>query len=162
MAKYGSIMRLPDFEPYKIYAPVILRFGVCAVFLYFGINEMLRPKEFLIWLPSFTADLPISQVLLVFLIGLFLIFFGVLLLLGVFMRVSALMLAGHVAGVTISLGATQIGARDFGITLATLAVAVHGPDVFSLDKKVSLRARIIIAAILAIVLLVIAVFQWPS
>src|SRR3989344_3174070 len=153
-------MKLQDFEPYKIYAPVILRLGVCAVFLYFGVNEVLRPNEFLIWLPSFTADLPIPQSVLVFLIGLALVFFGILLLAGIFTRISAVFLAGHVGSVSISLGVSQIGVRDFGLALATFALAVFGPDKFSLDRKISLKARMIINAVFAVALLIVAVFLY--
>lgn len=47
---------------------------------------------------------------------------------GVFIRFAATLLALHMAGIVLSVGLTPTGVRDFGITIATIAIALYGKD----------------------------------
>ena len=60
---------------------------------------------------------------------------GSLLLLGLFTRLCAFILALHLGGIMISLGYNDIAIRDFGLSLATFAVFLHGPDRLCWDVK---------------------------
>ena len=62
------------------------------------------------------------------------IIFGTLLLLGIFSRITALLLALHMLHITFTVGYNGIGVRDFGLAMGMIAVFLQGPDVWSLDK----------------------------
>ncbi|MGV8141380.1 MAG: hypothetical protein ACP5OA_04745, partial [Candidatus Woesearchaeota archaeon] len=66
---------------------------------------------------------------------LFEIILGVMLLLGVFTRISALLLGLHLVMISISLGYGATAIRDWGLSIATLSIAMHGWDRLCLMKK---------------------------
>ncbi len=123
----------------KEYAPIVVRLGVSAVFLWFGVMQLLKPDNFTRYLPEFLYGQPYSQTL-VLLNGGFEIVFGLLLLAGLFTRLAAFLLGFHLLTLTlefmISFGFTnEVFARDFGLTLATFAVMLYGPDTWCFDTK---------------------------
>lgn len=118
-------------------APAIARIALSLVFLYFGVSQLRDPSSFVGWLPAEVALLPISGVKFVLLNGVFEVFFGTLLLLGVYTRLSAALLGLHLLGIAASMGVSQTGVRDFGLALATIAVALHGPDRYGIDRRFS-------------------------
>ena len=122
-------------EKYKKYAPLIIRIGISLVFLWFGLNQIFNSNYFLGYLPDFAFELPIKPTMLVLMNGVFETIFAILLLLGFYTRITALLLAIHLAGITINLGFNEIGVRDFGLTLATFAVFLNGPDQCSIDLR---------------------------
>jgi uncharacterized membrane protein YphA (DoxX/SURF4 family) len=61
--------------------------------------------------------------------------FGALLLLGLYTKLAAFVLALHLYGIAFSLGFNDLGVRDFGLASATLAVFLHGADKWCLDTK---------------------------
>lgn len=116
----------------------ILRIGISLVFLWFGITQVLQPLFFAAYVPQWTQSLPIAIDQLLMLNGIFETIVGAMLLLGILTRLSAALLTLHIALIMISIGFNEIGVRDFGITVATLAVALHGADSFTIDKKLRL------------------------
>ncbi len=54
---------------------------------------------------------------------------------GLLTRIAAFILALHLAIITIELGYGETAVRDFGLTFATLSIALGGPDQWSLDQK---------------------------
>ncbi|MDP2704854.1 MAG: DoxX family membrane protein [Patescibacteria group bacterium] len=115
------------------FAPVVVRIGVSLVFLWFGFSQIGNPSTWFGFLPDW---IPMSyQTIFIYINGGFEIVFGTLLLLGVFTRVAALLLALHLAGIVVTVGYSAIGVRDFGLTLATLSVFLHGPDAFTIDSR---------------------------
>ena len=115
------------------YFPFVLRAGLAIVFLYFGINQLIHPQFFVGWLPKEVSLLPLSPIKFVILNGGFEVLFGSLLLLGIYRRVSALLLGLHLLGITYTIGFTEIGIRDLGLAIATLVIAMIKDDFFSLD-----------------------------
>ena len=117
----------------------LLRLGISFVFLYFGINQLISPKDFIAWLPSEASIIPLSSVTLIILNGSLEVFLGIMLLLGLYTRISAVILSIHLFAITYTIGYTQIGVRDFGLSVATLALALTGPGVFSVSNYIRER-----------------------
>ena len=140
-----------DFERVRPYAPLVVRIGVALVFLWFGINQLLFPSDFLGYLPSWVVmdEAGFGHVLFTLVhlavgehVGLLLAFngvfemvFGLLLLVGLFTRVSALLLSLHLFGIMVSLGYNDIAVRDFGLVAATFSVFLYGKDTWCWDDK---------------------------
>ena len=117
---------------YQKYAPSIVRIAISLVFLWFGINQLLLPEDFLGYLPQFLLELDYAETLVRF-NGLAEIILGGLLLVGFLIRPVSLLLAIHLLGIIISLGYNDIAVRDFGLLLVTLSIFIGGRDLWSLD-----------------------------
>lgn len=115
-------------------APTIVRLSISLVVLWFGINQVINPEKFMGYLPSFLLMLDYAKNLVLF-NGIFEIIFGTLLLIGLFVRPVALILAVHLLSITLNLGYNDIAVRDFGLTLITIAVFLGGADKWSLDYQ---------------------------
>ncbi len=115
------------------YGPFVLRVALATVFLYFGISQLRHPELFIGWLPAEVASLPISPRTFVILNGGFETFFGTLLAVGLFTRLSAFLLGAHLLGIAFSIGFTEIGVRDFGLAAATLVIVMIGSGPLSLE-----------------------------
>lgn len=115
----------------KNFAPVVLRVGLSLVFLWFGTEQISNTEVWtgLIpeWITSVSGFPPASLVLFN---GIFEILFGLLLLLGIFTRTTSLVLALHLFSIMFTVGYNDVGVRDFGLAMATLAVFLNGPDLW--------------------------------
>ena len=120
---------------YEEYGPIILRISLSLVFLWFGITSVFDSSALVGYVPEFAYNLPISLESIVILNGIFEIVLGILLITGLFTRVVAVALSLNTLFIMFSLGYNDIAVRDFGIALATLAIAFNGPDNWSLDRK---------------------------
>ena len=112
----------------------LTRISLALVFLYFGISQLTSPEQFVGWLPAEATLFPFSDTTLIILNGGLELFAGILLLLGLFSRLAALILGLHLLAITISIGYTEIGVRDFGLAIATIALSLTGPGAFAIDK----------------------------
>ena len=139
-------------KKWKTYAPVVLRVGLSIVFLWFGITQVINPESFLGYIPewlyphesSMIHEHPLRMMhnipsipthTLIMGNGFLEIIFGGLLLIGLWTRISAIVLTFHLMGIIIGLGYNDIAVRDFGLMAGTITVALYGPDKFCLDKK---------------------------
>ncbi len=113
---------------------VLLRWSMALVFLLFGISQVYVPTDWTGFVPEFVSRL-VSPGILVILNGSLEIIFGLLLLSGLYMRLSALVLGLHLAGIAFSMGYSPLAIRDMGLALATLSLALFEPDPLSLDGK---------------------------
>ena len=66
--------------------------------------------------------------------GIFEVMMALLLAIGLFTRIAASLLVLHMLPIISSLGFTQLGVRDFGIAIGTLAIALHGADRLCLER----------------------------
>ncbi len=121
-------------------APIILRIGISLVIIWFGAQQLLDASLWVGYLPDWTHALPISQIGLVHLNGLFEVIAGLALLAGFYTRIAAILLALHLLEITYTVGYGQIGVRDFGLTIALLSVFFYGADKWSADRAFD-RAR---------------------
>jgi uncharacterized membrane protein YphA (DoxX/SURF4 family) len=128
MQKYNSL--------FAQYAPVVLRFGMAAVFLWFGFAQWIDPTMWTAYVPDGAVEFSgISALTLVGINAAFEIVFGILLVLGWKTRLVALLLSLHMFEIMYVVGYGEIGVRDFGLAVATLVVAMQGSDILCLDKK---------------------------
>ena len=117
-------------------APIVLRIAVSLVFLWFGSQQIMNTKMWLSFVPDVAVSMSgLTASTLVHFNGALEIVFGLALIAGFFTRISALVLALHLFGITMTLGLSPIGVRDFGLSFATLAVFLYGCDSLSLDVR---------------------------
>jgi uncharacterized membrane protein YphA (DoxX/SURF4 family) len=122
-------------EKTQRFAPNILRIGIALVFLWFGSQQIINANMWTNLIPAWiTSASGINAIALVHLNGAFEIVFGLCLFLGYFTRVSAFLLALHMLDITFIVGYTSIGIRDFGLSIATISIFLHGIDSWCLDR----------------------------
>lgn len=112
----------------------IIRVSLAIMFLWFGFSQLLDAPSWVSWVPAWAENLTgLEPAMIVLLNGGFEIAMGVLLALGLYMRIAAVLLALHLVVLVFEIGPTPIGFRDFAIMGATFALAFLGPDKYSLD-----------------------------
>ena len=118
------------------YASSILRYGMSAVILWFSVQQFIHTELWTAYVPdSAVAMTHLSAVTLVYFNAVFELVFGVLLVFGWQTRIAAVLLALHLFDIMYVVGYGEIGVRDFGLALATLVVAMNGPDIFCIQQK---------------------------
>ncbi len=122
-----------DFKKVQPYAPALVRFGISFVFLWFGINQFIDPGYFMGYLPAFIPDTYSTSFVLFN--GVFEIIFGLLLLVGYYVRPVSFLLGVHLLGIIFSLGYNDIAIRDVGLMLVTFAITLGGADPWCLGYK---------------------------
>jgi uncharacterized membrane protein YphA (DoxX/SURF4 family) len=122
----------------ETYSPAVLRIGMAAVILWFGLAQLLNASSWTVYVPdSIVTMTSLSAVTLVYFNAIFELVFGVLLLFGWQTRFVAFFLAAHLFDIMYVVGYGEIGVRDFGLAVATLAVFMNGADVLCLKQKKS-------------------------
>ena len=102
----------------------LLRFGLVLVYLYFGITQLMDPVSWSGIVPSWATSIStLEAVTIVYVNAIFEIVFALLLAIGLWTKWVSFILGIHLGIITITMGFTPVGARDFGLTLATFA---HG------------------------------------
>lgn len=131
------------FEKAKSFAPTLLRVGMSLVFLWFGTQQILNTDMWTALIPSWIVSMSgLSAVALVHFNGAFEIVFGLCLISGYFTSITALLLALHMLDITFTVGYTGVGVRDFGLSIATIAVFLNGVDKWSLDAYLSKGSQV--------------------
>lgn len=113
----------------------LLRISMSLVFLYFGLSQLWQPFRFVGWLPPEASLIPLAPTTLILFNGVLEVALGLLLLLGVYTRIAALVLGLHLVAIAVTMGFTETAVRDMGLAFATLSVALSGSDGWSLDDK---------------------------
>jgi len=117
------------------YAKPLLRIAMSLVFLYFGFQQVYSPDNSTGFVPELLTSTIITANNIVILNGIVELSLGLFLIIGLYTRFASLILALHLFGISFSLGFTPLGVRDFGLSFATLAVFLNGPDQYTLDAK---------------------------
>ena len=128
-------MKLPNEKAQQEIGLRVLRYGLVLVFLYFGISQLVAPSDWTGWLPLWTESLPVSQETFIIMNGAFETILALALLAGFYTRITATLLALHMLAITLDIGFTAVGVRDFGVTIATAALALLSPDRWTIDVK---------------------------
>src|SRR3989344_634349 len=116
-------------------APAIVRVGVSVVFIWFGYQQLIDASPWTILVPSWVTSLSdINAINFIYFNGIFEVVFGVCLLLGLFTQIVGFLLALHMLHITYLVGYNDVGVRDFGLSLSTIAVFLHGADSWCVDK----------------------------
>lgn len=107
----------------KITMQCVLRVGLAIVLFWFGGSQILDPSKWTYFLPEWVVNIsPISPELMVLLNGGVEVVLGAFILLGIFVRISALIVAVHLFFIALSLGNTPSGVRDLGLAFMALAL----------------------------------------
>lgn len=118
------------------YSPVVLRYGITIVVLWFSIQQFLHTDNWVAYVPDGVVSMShLSAKMLVYINASFEMLFGFILLLGLKTRISALLLSLHIFEIMYTVGYGEIGVRDFGLAVATFSVFMNGPDKLCLDYK---------------------------
>ncbi len=114
-----------------------LRLGLAALFLWFGFSQLLDGINWVSWVPEWAVNtLHLPPAMIVLANGLLEVVCGALLALGILVRPVAILLALHLAIITIEIGITPIGVRDFGLTMATIALALLGKNILPTNGQI--------------------------
>ena len=131
---YGHMTKFLTFL--KMYAPSVLRYGMAAVILWFGLEQFLHNSLWTAYVPDYAVSLThMSAGTIVFLNAVFETIFGLLLVFGWQTRIVALLLALHLFDIMWTVGYGEIGARDLGLAVATLVVFMNGSDMLCIQRK---------------------------
>jgi len=120
----------------------ILRWSLSLVFLYFGFSQVINPPSWARIVPEFLTKSFISANNIVIMNAILELTLGIFLILGLYTKFSSLILSIHLLFITISMGFTPIGARDFGLTIATLFIFLSDLDRYTLDWTIKNRITI--------------------
>ena len=118
----------------KDYAPILVRLAISFVVLWFGINQLVQPEDFMGYLPEFLLQSEYAKTAVI-LNGLFETLFGVALAIGFLVRPVALILSIHLFSIVLTLGYNDIAIRDFGLALVTFSIFIGGADKWCLDYQ---------------------------
>jgi uncharacterized membrane protein YphA (DoxX/SURF4 family) len=103
---------------------LILRLGIAAVFLWFGFSQLFDSLAWVAIVPDWAVNiLNIPPAMIVLGNGVIEVVLGSLLALGFWVRIVSFILALHLIPITLDMGFTAIGVRDFGLTLASFALS---------------------------------------
>jgi len=120
----------------ELYSPSILRLGMAAVILWFGLAQLFNASQWTAYVPdSIVSMTGLSAIMLVYFNAIFELVFGMLLLFGWQTRIVALLLALHLFDIMYVVGYGEIGVRDFGLAVATFVVFMNGSDMLCIQQK---------------------------
>lgn len=126
-------LRMNRFDRYGV---VVLRGGLVALFLWFGLSQLTDPGSWLSWVPQWALELPlIGGTGVVILNGIFETVLGLSLAAGFYTRATAVLLSLHLFLIAFEVGYNDIGVRDVALGLATLSLAFTAPDALTLDAR---------------------------
>ena len=120
---------------FEKYSKPVLRIGLSLVLLWFGFQQITSPGNWIGFIPQFLISMGIAAKTMVIGNAIFELTLGLFLLAGLYTRFSSVLMSLHLLGITISIGMSPTGVRDFGLFIATLAIFLNGPDKYCLDKK---------------------------
>jgi len=119
-----------------LFAPVVLRLGLSVVMLWFGISQLMNSGMWVGMVPNWAVALSgLEPATIVHLNGVFEVLAGTMLAVGIFTRWVAALLFVHLLIITVDLGMTAVGVRDFGLSFSLLALALFGSDKYCFEYK---------------------------
>ncbi|MCE9585898.1 DoxX family membrane protein [Candidatus Uhrbacteria bacterium] len=113
---------------------IVLRWSWALLFVWFGVQQLLHPAQWVAFLPVWIGYFPIPPEMLVQLNGWTEVCVAVLILVGCYTRFSAAFLALHLFGIAITAGGA-IGVRDATLAMVGVSLALGEPDEWTLDAK---------------------------
>jgi uncharacterized membrane protein YphA (DoxX/SURF4 family) len=120
----------------KKYAPLVLRAGLTALFLWFGASQVTAPSDWISWVPTWVPSFAHMDARTIVLInGGFEVIGGMLLLLGIYIRWVAFLLALHILAIAYEIGYNDIGVRDFCLGICTIALGMYDDGLWSVTHR---------------------------
>jgi len=121
---------------FKVYAPPILRMAMAFLYFFLGIYQFISPEWFTKAVPLWATSFGLSATMIVHLIGTVELLLALPLLLGIFVKFSALALSILLLAVSFSTGINAGLIRDIGLATAVFIIFLDGDDIWSLEKKI--------------------------
>ena len=113
----------------KKFAPMVLRFGIVFVFVWFGLNQLLNQTMWTALIPVWLTNMSgLSANTFVLINGVFEVVMAVLLAFGIQIRIVAMFLFLHLLTIVFDVGLSAIGIRDIGLMFALLSIALEGDE----------------------------------
>jgi len=112
----------------------ILRIAMSLIFLYFGIQQVISPENWIGFIPDLALNIGLTAKTLVLMNAALELILGTFLLIGLLTRFSALILSLHLFVIAFSIGFNPLGVRDFGLAIATLIVCLNNADKLCVDR----------------------------
>lgn len=121
------------------FGTVVLRLGLAALFMWFGLSQLADTSAWSIWVPQWAGALSgLSPETIVLLNGSFELLAGFLIAVGFKVRILALLLAAHLVVIAFDIGlADPTGVRDLALAVATFALAFLPGDSLTFDRRAS-------------------------
>lgn len=117
------------------YAPTVLRIGISLVVIWFGLQQINDPQPWTGLIPDWATGLSgLSALTIVKINGWAEIILGGAHLIGLYTRITGLILAVHLAMITFTVGYNAVGVRDFGLTIGALSSFLYGVSPLSIDS----------------------------
>ena len=114
---------------------LLLRLGLGGVFLWFGVDKFISPLNWIGWIPGWLSPLlPMSQYTFIYTLGVIEVITGVLVLVGYYTRIAAVVAGLQLLGIIISFGFNDIMIRDMGLLFLAASIVLLGAGTFSLDR----------------------------
>lgn len=133
----------------------LLRISLGILFIAFAIMQLQNPAVWTGFVPEGLGNILDPRLLVLFNAAAEIVL-GIILILGVYTRIVALLLALHLFAIAFSLGFSPTGLRDFGLAFATLALALVNPT-SSIHEKVKSMKRAVKGVLLLLALIVFVV-----
>jgi uncharacterized membrane protein YphA (DoxX/SURF4 family) len=107
---------------------LLLRLGLGVEFVIFGYGKLTDLPSWLGYIPPWMSPLlPLPATTFLQVVGGVELVLGLLLIVGLWVRVIAMLAALHLLGVLVALGYNDLAVRDFVAFMAALALAALGP-----------------------------------
>ena len=124
----------------KMNSFLILRIGLGLVFFWFGLDKLLNVDNWLGYItPSLDKLIFIDVNTFMFILGIVEIILGILLVIGLFLRIVSIVIAVHLFFVIIFVGFNEISVRDFGLLAIAVALSFNKDKFLSLDKVLDIK-----------------------
>ena len=121
------------------FAPIVLRFGLVFLFLWFGLSQIINPASWTAWVPEWVSSIVgLNATTIVLINGWFETIGGILLAIGFWTRWVALALSLHLFFIAYEVGYNDTGVRDFALAVSGIALSLFGPDRYTLDSRVEI------------------------
>ncbi|HLD05288.1 MAG TPA: DoxX family membrane protein [Candidatus Nanoarchaeia archaeon] len=125
-----------NWDHYTKYAPFVVRLGLGLVLLWFGIDALLNPGVWSTLVPKWILGWShLSADTFMYLNGVIEIILGLLLLIGLWTRLAAMLTACLLLGILLSLGYGDLAVRDFGLFLGAISLLCSGSGWGGLDSR---------------------------
>ena len=126
----------------KSLSTLILRLGIGIVFLFFGVDKFIHPEVWINWVsPRLLYYFPFPQEVFIYLDGGLESVIGVMLILGFYTRIFALIASLLIVGILATVGVTDVTVRDIAILAGALSLVLTGSDKLSVDNKFVVKAN---------------------
>ena len=113
------------------YSAPFIRIGISLVVLWFGSQQILHPLIWTSLLPSWTTMFGLTPITLIYINGFIEITLGLLLVLGIWTRAVAILVALHLFEIAYTVGYGAISVRDTGLAISAVGIFLHGRDKWS-------------------------------